>query len=34
MTKLIEDGSYTQILDTWGAADGAVTESQVNPAAV
>jgi polar amino acid transport system substrate-binding protein len=32
VTKLIEDGSYTQILETWGVADGAVTESQVNPA--
>jgi len=32
MTKLIEDGSYTQILEGWGVADGAVTESQVNPA--
>jgi len=33
VTKLMEDGSYKKILDGWGAADGAITKSEVNPAA-
>ena len=29
---LIDDGTYKQILDKWGLADGAVTESKINAA--
>ena len=32
VTKLMEDGSYKKILDGWGASDGAITKSEVNPA--
>jgi polar amino acid transport system substrate-binding protein len=28
-TALMEDGTYTEILEKWGVADGAVTESEV-----
>ena len=28
----MEDGSYKKILEGWGAADGAITKSEVNPA--
>ena len=31
MTKLIADGTYKKILDTWNNADGAVTKSELNP---
>lgn len=31
MTKLISDGTYKKILDTWNNADGAVSKSEVNP---
>lgn len=31
VSKLIADGTYKKILDTWGNADGAVTTSEVNP---
>ena len=33
VTKLMEDGSYQKILDGWGVSDGAITKSEVNPAA-
>ncbi|MEQ4518710.1 ABC transporter substrate-binding protein [Pseudarthrobacter sp. B907] len=33
MTKLIQDGSYKKILEGWGNAEGAITKSEVNPAA-
>ena len=33
VTKLMEDGSYKKILEGWGNADGAITKSEVNPAA-
>jgi polar amino acid transport system substrate-binding protein len=33
VTKLIEDGSYKKILEGWGNAEGAITKSEVNPAA-
>lgn len=33
MTKLMADGSYKKILESWGAADGAISKSEVNPAA-
>jgi len=33
VTKLIENGSYKKILEGWGNADGAITKSEVNPAA-
>jgi polar amino acid transport system substrate-binding protein len=33
VTKLIDDGSYKKILAGWGNADGAITKSEVNPAA-
>ena len=33
VTKLIENGSYKKILAGWGNADGAITKSEVNPAA-
>ncbi len=33
VTKLMEDGSYKKILEGWGAADGAITKSEVNPTA-
>ena len=33
MTKLMEDGSYKKILEGWGVTDGAITKSEVNPAA-
>jgi len=33
VTKLMEDGTYKKILEGWGAADGAITKSEVNPAA-
>ena len=32
VTKLMEDGSYKKILEGWGATDGAITKSEVNPA--
>lgn len=31
MTKLIADGSYKKILDTWNNSEGAITKSEVNP---
>lgn len=31
MQSLIDDGSYTQILERWGQGDGAVTRAQINP---
>lgn len=30
--KLIDDGSYTKIMQTWGLTDGAITESKINGA--
>jgi polar amino acid transport system substrate-binding protein len=33
VTKLMADGSYKKILDGWGNADGAITKSEINPAA-
>ncbi|MGY2745279.1 ABC transporter substrate-binding protein [Pseudarthrobacter sp. O4] len=33
VTKLIENGSYKKILQGWGNAEGAITKSEVNPAA-
>ncbi len=33
VSKLIEDGSYKKILEGWGNADGAITKSELNPAA-
>lgn len=33
VTKLMEDGSYKKILEGWGNAEGAITKSEVNPAA-
>jgi polar amino acid transport system substrate-binding protein len=33
VTKLMQDGSYKKILEGWGAADGAITQSEINPAA-
>jgi polar amino acid transport system substrate-binding protein len=33
LTKLIDDGSYKKILDGWGNGEGAITKSEVNPAA-
>ncbi|MFQ4148322.1 ABC transporter substrate-binding protein [Arthrobacter sp. LAPM80] len=33
MNKLIADGSYMKILDTWNNAEGAVTKAVLNPAA-
>ena len=33
LTALIEDGTYAEILETWGLSDGAVTESEINGAA-
>jgi polar amino acid transport system substrate-binding protein len=30
--KLIDDGTYTQILQTWGLTDGAITQAKVNGA--
>lgn len=30
--KLIDDGSYTKIMETWGLTDGAITEAKVNGA--
>jgi polar amino acid transport system substrate-binding protein len=33
MTKLIADGSYKKILEGWGNAEGAITKSELNPAA-
>lgn len=32
MSQLIENGTYTKIIDTWGIQDGAVMESKVNDA--
>lgn len=32
MTKLISDGTYKKILDTWNVGDGAVSTSELNPA--
>ncbi|MDQ4501070.1 ABC transporter substrate-binding protein [Sinomonas sp. ASV322] len=32
MAKLIADGTYRKILDTWGTADGAIAKADVNPA--
>jgi polar amino acid transport system substrate-binding protein len=31
MTKLMADGTYKKILDTWNNSEGAVTKSEVNP---
>ncbi|MDJ0321170.1 ABC transporter substrate-binding protein [Pseudarthrobacter sp. PS3-L1] len=33
LTKLMDDGSYTKILEGWGNAEGALDKSEVNPAA-
>jgi polar amino acid transport system substrate-binding protein len=33
VTKLIADGSYKKILEGWGNAEGAITKSEINPAA-
>ncbi len=33
VTKLMEDGSYKKILEGWGNAEGAITKSEINPAA-
>ncbi|UIK88288.1 ABC transporter substrate-binding protein [Arthrobacter polaris] len=33
MNKLIDDGSYMKILDTWNNAEGAVKQAVLNPAA-
>ena len=33
LTKLMADGSYKKILDGWGNGEGAITKSEVNPAA-
>ena len=30
--KLIDDGTYGKILDTWGVSSGAVTTAEINPA--
>ena len=30
--KLIDDGSYTKIMETWGLQDGAITEAKINGA--
>ncbi|MCK9894911.1 ABC transporter substrate-binding protein [Frankia sp. AgB32] len=32
LQKLIKDGTYRQILDRWGIADGAITEPKINGA--
>ncbi|PYI37206.1 ABC transporter substrate-binding protein [Arthrobacter psychrolactophilus] len=32
VNKLIADGSYKKILDTWGNGDGAIAKAEVNPA--
>lgn len=31
INAMIENGSYQAVLDQWGLADGAITESEVNP---
>lgn len=31
MTKLMADGTYKKILDTWNNSEGAITKSEVNP---
>ena len=31
INAMIEDGSYQAVLDQWGLAEGAITESEVNP---
>jgi polar amino acid transport system substrate-binding protein len=33
MAKLMADGSYKKILETWNIADGAIATSELNPAA-
>ncbi|MFF2299596.1 ABC transporter substrate-binding protein [Arthrobacter sp. NPDC058127] len=33
MNKLIGDGTYKKILDTWNNSEGAITKAEVNPAA-
>jgi polar amino acid transport system substrate-binding protein len=33
VSALISDGTYKQILDNWGVADGAISKPQVNPPA-
>ncbi|WP_427129535.1 ABC transporter substrate-binding protein [Pseudarthrobacter sp. S9] len=33
LTKLMENGSYKKILQGWGNAEGAITKSEINPAA-
>ncbi|MFP3461990.1 ABC transporter substrate-binding protein [Arthrobacter globiformis] len=33
LTKLMADGTYKKILDGWGNGEGAITKSEVNPAA-
>lgn len=30
--KLMDDGSYTKIMETWGLTDGAITEAKINGA--
>ncbi len=31
VNAMIQDGTYTQILDQWGVSNGAISESEVNP---
>jgi polar amino acid transport system substrate-binding protein len=33
LQSMVDDGSYTKILDTWGVADGAITDITINAAA-
>ena len=33
MAKLMDDGTYGKILDTWGVTSGAVDKAEINPAA-
>jgi len=33
VTQLMQDGTYTKIVNTWGLQAGAVTESKINDAA-
>ncbi|NMN01239.1 ABC transporter substrate-binding protein [Bifidobacterium sp. DSM 109958] len=33
MTKLMDDGTYGKILDTWGVKSGALDKAEINPAA-
>ena len=32
MQKLMDDGTYKKILDTWGVSSGAVDKAEINPA--